>query len=535
MHKLVHLSKLKRRVVIVTAAALIVMAGAAAGHVVQDHLHYQRNVAQLDEMNRQLLRRAELAIDYGVITLTDLSLTSLIRCSPEAMGKVRQAIVHRGSIKDIEVLGANGQVLCSGLGLASVESASLLHGQVRHVGSNADIALEQASDRPNGLLRVLWQANETTTLAAVLNVDTLMFDLLPPALREHASAAILLGRDTRLAAFLPREKPASQSALQHFEHASGRYPVSTRLSVSRADIAAWNRQGATGTILGTIFAGLLSGFVIKSLTRPVDPVRILHEAVENGEIVPYFQPIFSLRDGAILGCEVLARWRQPDGALVPPDRFIPLAENSGVIVPMTERLVADALTQMRPLLQSRPDFKLAFNITPWHFTREDFLARLGEIADKAGVAPNNIVIELTERQSFDRPGIASQRALQARERGFRLALDDAGTGHNGLANMQGMAMDIVKIDKTFVDMIESDHTALLIVKMLVGLAHDLGMTTVAEGVETERQRRILARFGVDEGQGYLVSPPLPGNRFLGFVHEKAARKAGESGKKPRAA
>ena len=198
---------------------------------------------------------------------------------------------------------------------------------------------------------------------------------------------------------------------------------------------------------------------------------------------------------------------------------------------MTEHLVREALRQSKVLLSTRSRFKLAFNISQEHFLSDGFLDSLSRLVRDAGVSHENIEIELTERQSFEHPAKAAGIAREAREMGFTIALDDTGSGHNGLAQVQELPLDVIKIDKKFVDRVCVDAAAEAIVKMLVKLARELGMTTLAEGIETEAQRAKLIACGVDLGQGYLVAPALRAEALFELI-EREARSGGVAELRP---
>ena len=176
-----------------------------------------------------------------------------------------------------------------------------------------------------------------------------------------------------------------------------------------------------------------------------------------------------------------------------------------------------ALEALKPHLKKEPCFKVAFNVTPCDLVSEKFAGELCEIVKHAGIARRQIVLELTERQDFDDLDVAISAIKELREMGFKVSLDDTGTGHNGLSYVQQLGADIIKIDKHFIDRIGVDGAATTIVQMLVRLAEELGMRTVAEGIETEQQMQALLDCQVDEGQGFLISPPLPAKEFLEFV------------------
>ena len=163
---------------------------------------------------------------------------------------------------------------------------------------------------------------------------------------------------------------------------------------------------------------------------------------------------------------------------------------------------------------------VAFNIYPGHFLAPGFADEMSNAVAAAHVPPDQVVLEITERQELADLSEAADVISDLKERGFRVAMDDAGTGHSGLSYLQRLHAQVLKIDKIFVDGIQTDHSARVIIEMLVRAASDLGMVTVAEGIESSEQLAWLKTVGVDEGQGFLVSQPLATEDFLAFVRQR---------------
>ncbi len=503
-------------------AIAIICATALAAGAAHQAIIYQRNLAQLDEMSRQLLRSSELAIDYALISLGDLLAQSNDPCSADGLELIQQAVFARGSIKDIEAIGDGGVLLCSGMSGRTGGLVDQNYMATYHPALNTSVMLQATSAQPTGIFKVAWKLSDAFSLVALLNVDTLMFDVFPADLREESGAELVLGSIDVVAAHVPEAGGSSQD-LQVFSTMSDRFPISATLLVPSSKLFSWNADSwPVAIVLGALLGCLLAFLTLKAMNRPMDPTRELRDAIRNKELQPYFQPIFSLRTGQTVGCEVLTRWLRADGSMVSPDRFIPLAEASGLIVPLTDHIVAASLTRLAVVLSSRPDFKIAFNVTPAHFMANDFLDTLCSAVDAAKVERGHIVIELTERQALVDAQEAAAQCRRAQELGFRVSLDDTGSGHNGLSQVQELPLDIIKIDKKFVDLVCTDRAAITIIEMLVRLAKALGASTVAEGVETIEQYHALRDCGVDEGQGYLVSSALPADRFIAFVDQPVA-------------
>jgi c-di-GMP phosphodiesterase len=513
---LVNLLKILRFWPFLAAAYVAIVAGAAQSfHLAQQFSLGQQNTTQLEEMTQQLIHRVDLAIDYAVVVLGDQVAADISACGHDDVMNARTSILNHGFVKDIEVLSEPFRVTCSVSGNHPIEYEEYLE---RFPALNDDISLQALDRRSNGLFRVRWRVESDISFAAILNIDPLLYDLFPAALRDKGQARIVLGNSYDIARFGEAAKPAPAEAHSAYEASSRRYPVKVQVSVGTSDLASWNAGSENlGYGAGAIFGALLGLWLVLTSIRPLDMIEELKLAISQGHIKPYFQPTFSMADRSIVGCEVLVRWIKPDGTLIRPDRFIPVAETTGLIVPMTERLFRTSLTALAPVLKSRPGFKVAFNVAPSHFVAPKFLEKLRAVLDDMNVACDHIVIELTERQSIDSSQEAARVAEEARKLGMRIALDDAGSGHNGLSNIQDVPLNIIKIDKKFVDFVGQNTAASSIVNMLVKLSADLGASTVAEGIETEAQFMVLRECGVDEGQGYLVAPALEGSKFIEFL------------------
>ena len=262
--------------------------------------------------------------------------------------------------------------------------------------------------------------------------------------------------------------------------------------------------------LGLIFGLLLT----RATARLEGPIADIDRALARREFKPFFQPTFDLRTGAIRGCEVLTRWIREDGTIILPMSFIPLAESSGCIEPMTWQILSTALKELYPRLREDKNFKLSVNIAPRHLLSDGFVETLRRVVGGAKVSTRQVVLEVTERNELPDLERAAAMVKELRNLGFKVAMDDVGVGHSGLSQMKGLGADTIKIDKFFIDTIAEDGSAAkAIVEMLVRLARDLNMTVIAEGVETVEQVQALIACGVEEGQGYIVSPPLPFAKF----------------------
>jgi EAL domain-containing protein (putative c-di-GMP-specific phosphodiesterase class I) len=190
---------------------------------------------------------------------------------------------------------------------------------------------------------------------------------------------------------------------------------------------------------------------------------------------------------------------------------------------MTWQILETALKELHPRLRDDKYFKVSVNIVPRHLMSDGFVETLRRVVAGSKVSARQIVLEITERTELPDLNKAALVVKQLREFGFRVAMDDVGVGHSGLSQMKGLGANTIKIDKFFVDTITEDGAAATIIGMLVRLAKDLQMTVIAEGIETDAQLRALVGLGVEEGQGYLVSPPLPFAKFDAFLERNHSR------------
>ena len=231
-----------------------------------------------------------------------------------------------------------------------------------------------------------------------------------------------------------------------------------------------------------------------------------------------YQPFVDLASGRIVGAEALLRWRTEQGEFIPPDRFIPLAEQSGLMVPIGDWVVHSAFRFLKHLVDSGyGDFRMAVNVSHVQFREPDFVEKLVNAMRKHSVSPANVEIELTESVAIDNIDLIEQKLSAVRSAGVRIAIDDFGTGYSSLNILRQMNVDRLKIDRAFVSGDDSQNEDYSIAGMVIQLAKQLGLETIAEGIETETQREKLLSLGCGDGQGYFFAKPLPSEQFEAFL------------------
>jgi EAL domain-containing protein (putative c-di-GMP-specific phosphodiesterase class I)/ActR/RegA family two-component response regulator len=249
----------------------------------------------------------------------------------------------------------------------------------------------------------------------------------------------------------------------------------------------------------------------------------LGDAIAGNQLFLEYQPLLDCSSGEIGGVEALVRWKHPVRGRIPPDEFIPLAEGSELIDELTDWVVGTALTQAAAWRSEGIELGLSINISARNLSAIDFPDRLAQRAHRAGISPAAVIFELTETAAM-RDAVQMMDVLtRLRVKGFRLSIDDFGTGHSSLLQLQRMPFSELKIDRSFVMQMLRDKEARVIVEIVIDLARKLGLYTVAEGVEDEPTMRMLLALGCNALQGYYLSRPLHPDRLPDFVREHRTR------------
>jgi len=260
----------------------------------------------------------------------------------------------------------------------------------------------------------------------------------------------------------------------------------------------------------------------------------LRHALEREEFLLYYQPQVDLVSGQMIGVEALLRWRHPELGLVPPVKFIPLAEETGLIVAIGAWVLKKACAQNKAWQDAGlPHLTMAVNLSALQFRRQDLVAGVRQVLAETGLAPRHLELELTESMIMRDPEQVIGVLRQLADMGVQLSVDDFGTGYSSLSYLKRFPIDKVKIDQSFVRDITTDPDDAAIAKTIVSIAHDMRLKVIAEGAETEGQVSMLRGYGCDEMQGYLFSRPLPPQELEALLREgrrlpvKVAAEGGE--------
>jgi EAL domain-containing protein (putative c-di-GMP-specific phosphodiesterase class I)/HAMP domain-containing protein len=251
--------------------------------------------------------------------------------------------------------------------------------------------------------------------------------------------------------------------------------------------------------------------------------REMRAALERGEFRPYFQPKVNLVTGRVEACEALARWVRPDRTVVSPGRFIPIAEESGLIGPLSDAILREACWKAAAWARAGLETKVAVNVSALQFRGERFAERVLRVVEHAGLSPENLELEITESVVVDNPEHALKIVQPLREAGVRFAIDDFGCGHSNLAALSKFPFDAIKIDQQFVRALErGDRPAEAIVDMVIALARTLGMEVVAEGVERPQDVSYMSERGCHWVQGFVYGAAIAAPEFTEMLRRQGS-------------
>jgi sensor c-di-GMP phosphodiesterase-like protein len=502
--------------------AIVVGAALAGGPFIAfnlwlDNLIERQGQSEVGTAAKRAIALAEARVRDAVGTLDTLAVAGVSSCDQQHMEAMRRAAFSAIPVKEIAVISPDGKTLCNHLGLPPGEREVVSSEPLVGAGGyRLDIISLPGGERMVRLRRDVGSAHNSISAL----VPTVLF--LPQVSTGGGPfsgyARIVTAQGATIGEAGGRTAD-SESANFNADIRSNKFGFNVEVLSPRARIEAehadlkWFGLFAAGIIMMTV-----TGFAVLIPRRaPRNPVAEIERALEAGEFIPYYQPIVDIRSGQLRGAEVLVRWRKPDGTLVLPGSFIPLMESSDLIDDLTRSLMRKVCTEVGPALGRRPDLRISFNFAGKLFSEPSIVKDVRDIFASSPIKFSQVVLEVTERDPIENFTETRQTIAALQGLGVRIAIDDVGTGHSGLSYMLKLGVDIIKIDKMFVDAIGTDRNSTTIVETLVDLARNMRMDVVAEGVENFEQVMHLRTLGVRAAQGYVFAPPLPGSSFLQLV------------------
>jgi sensor c-di-GMP phosphodiesterase-like protein len=506
----------RRNLIAVAVGVLLAGVPLLAFDLWLDGLIDRQGQADVDTSAKRTIAIAESRVAQVVGALDALAAQGVGSCGDGQVELMRHAAFDTAPIKEVAVVGADGHTLCTDLGLP--------------LGERTVLASEPLTDSDGYMLDILRLGSGEHMVRLRRKAD-----IGPNDLAALVPAALFLplvsnrgGPFSAQATMLTRQgavigtggSQASGPARFVSRLVSDKYGFTAEVALPPGQLTSGQQDFQRLSMVATgggVLIVIVFALLLPRRRATDNPVAEMERALEAGEFIPYYQPIVDIRSGQLRGAEVLVRWRKPDGTLVLPGTFIPLAESSGLILDMTRDLMRRVCAEAGTVLGRRPGLKISFNFAGKLFADEGIVKDVRNIFSGSPIALSQVVLEVTERDPIE--NLTETRRIIAALQGIgvRIAIDDVGTGHSGLSYMLKLGVDIIKIDKMFVDAIGTDRNSTTIVETLVDLAHNMRMDVVAEGVENFEQVVHLRELGIRSAQGYVFAPPLPGSAFLQLV------------------
>ena len=469
-----------------------------------------------------MVERADINVNRAFSQLTQLALLGVSSCNLDDIREMRRVLYDQFWVKEVGVIDANGNFKCNQFGEPSI-FAERTRG-LRSDGENVTFQVVRRGNNSVPETLLTWELNSGSSIGVILPGEALADDVIPEKMRNKGVAVTSLDDGTLL--YMAPEQATAKATLPFDEKtfssslSSTKYPFHVTVLAPYAVIwddfmALYEKAVASAVVVG-IALFLLSLFALRPKKARTNEIEA---AMEAGEFIPFYQPTIDVQTGALMGCEVLIRWRKPDGSILSPGAFIGLAEATGLAIEMTRNLMSYVAEEMEDLHEDRPELKLGINLFDDHFENLDIIDDIKQVFGPSKIRYSQLMFEVTERQPLNDIERARVVIRNMRSLGAKVALDDAGTGHGGLAYLQQLGLDVIKIDKLFIDAIGTDSLSAPIVDSLISLAEGLGMDVVAEGVEEPLQVEYLREKGVRMAQGYLFAKPLPGETYKKLIEK----------------
>ncbi|MCS6801519.1 MAG: EAL domain-containing protein [Chloroflexota bacterium] len=475
----------------------------------------------IDQVHRDLARavanalvESDRLIERSAAELRDHAVLVGQPCTPEVIARLAEATARSTRLGGIGLLSSDSLVYCS------------------NTGPTALVTRAPAGPAPLEGVYIGWLTSSTSGESSLivhvrLQNGGLVGRIEAEEFLERIEGNLVGRRGTLQVALvdgpiLGRIAPAEWQSSRFVARArSAQYPIEIEAATDDTDV--WSRflqfvPWLIGIGLGIGGLGCWVAILLLRRRRPLDEDLAL--ALKRREFEVHYQPIVDIQAGRCVGAEALLRWRHPKRGLLRPDVFIPLAEQTGVIIPITRWLLDRVRADILLAFPEHRDIHVGINLVAEHLRDTQLVEDLKALFRDGALSPQLIMLEITERQIIDNfQETALQVMRQIHELGCSIAVDDFGTGHSGLAALQRFSVDYLKIDKVFVDTIGTDAVSRPILDSIVDLAHKLHLELIAEGVEQRHQVAYLRARGVRYAQGYYFSPPLPCAAFARFYRE----------------
>ena len=482
---------------------------------------------RLQTTAERTLQRAHRAYEGALNALRQLDQSTLVPCSPEHLQVMRSLVMSTHSAEQIGYF-ENGRLACTSWGPMDAEVAQPTPAYVTAEGAGITLGVHALAGSGRQSLLALGYGRYDILMDPARLIDV----IVDPNVRLAVASPdgrLIAQQDIQDQALLQRllREPATGMEGQTLYATAQDQEWLAIATAPRTDlVAAFRHQIGQFIPLGVLGALAVIGGVVWLSRRRLSLRGELATAVRKREFFMHYQPIIELATGICVGAESLVRWRRPDGSLVRPDLFIPLAEEAGLIDALTDQVIDHVIADMRALLVQDRTAHIAINLAAEDVSSGRALKVLAAKLHGTGIHPQQIWLEATERGFID-VRRARTNLANARRMGHSVAIDDFGVGYSSLQYLQQLPLDALKIDKSFIDAIGTDSATSPVTSHIIEMAKTLGLFTVAEGVETPAQLAYLQARQVEFGQGWLFSKALPPAEFVAF-HEHRKQQYGQA-------
>ena len=474
-----------------------------------------RETGELQTTADAITHDSQVTVHEGIQSLRRILADSPSLCAATFLDNVNRELEGNPFLRQVIVENDDGVQYCSAFGHSAryrVLSESLT---IPGFTETLSVVTSEGSSTP--LLKITQNFGRERTVSALVLASPMLMREVVPILGDIGYLQVALTSGTPI---LTRGDASIGLGDVHNDYLfarsfAGEIPLKAEAGIAFSHVRADYSQLDIGFTVAACFLGVLILVLAIQYTRKADIVAFdLERAIIAGEMKPYYQPVINLKTGKMSGCEVLIRWVKKNGEVVPPGAFIDYAEMSGLAIPMTLSLMEQVRYDLEAICREVPDFKVSINLFEGHFRDGSIVEDIQSIFEGSGISYRQLVFEITERRPLDDRNAANRVMTAMHKLGVRIAMDDAGTGHSNLAYLQTLGIDIVKIDRIFVEMIKDVHGPVPVVDGLISMARELDIDIVAEGVETQEQALYLRAKNVVHAQGYLFSPPMKLSSFL---------------------
>lgn len=469
-----------------------------------------REKTNTEQYVKSISSQIEIGVNDAITSLRKILAESPSLCTPTFVATVQTEIEASLSLKQVLVENSDGVQYCDAVGRTVNYSPISISLPIPGRTETMTVVLLGGMTMP--ALKITQAFGEQRLVSAFVPLVGQTQGGLAQALPSAAMMRIQLTNGTTVlsigdsAAFEQRDGSAEFIFAQGL---ASELPLKVEYAIPFAIArGSYSDLDVSFTIIACIMSGAFLILSLNYVRSSRVPAFDLERAIGRGQIKPYYQPVINLRTGELMGCEVLCRWEKKNGQIVPPGAFIDYAEVTGLAIPMTLSLMQQVKFDLGDLCVMMPDMKISINLFEGHFRDDSIVDDVQAIFGNSKIGFRQLVFEITERHPLGNSAIAGSVIAGLHALGSKLAMDDAGTGHSNLAYLGTLGVDVIKIDRIFVDMVKPETTQVPVLDGLIAMAKDLGCEIVAEGVETEAQALYLRARGVIQAQGYIFAPAL---------------------------